>query len=256
MIKDKLFFFAGVEWKQIDRFSSPSLQTLPTTAMRNGNFSHLTTALRDPLTGAPRQVTLDAGTVRRLVLLLSYAPETVSLLPALLAEARRGDAGPLAALGLSAGRDVQATISRPLQLAVLCPEDEPWFPPDYPAVDRTRYLGGSVREAFRAACQRFPHGTMPASFREPVRSPAPTLLLSGEADPVTPPEWAAIAGKNLPNSRQLTLAGQGHGTLGRGCMPKLVERFIAAGKADGLDASCLEAVRPQPFFLDLAGPMP
>ena len=46
-----LFFFAGVEWKQIDRFSSPSLQTLPTTAMRSGNFSHLTTALRDPLTG-------------------------------------------------------------------------------------------------------------------------------------------------------------------------------------------------------------
>jgi len=53
VIKDKLFFFAGVEWKQIDRFSSPSLQTLPTTAMRGGNFSHLTTAIRDPLTGQP-----------------------------------------------------------------------------------------------------------------------------------------------------------------------------------------------------------
>ena len=53
IIKDKLFFFAGVEWKQIDRFSSPSLQTLPTTAMRGGNFSHLTTPLRDPLTGQP-----------------------------------------------------------------------------------------------------------------------------------------------------------------------------------------------------------
>ena len=52
VIKDKLFFFAGVEWKQIDRFSSPSLQTLPSSAMRAGNFSHLTTALRDPLTGA------------------------------------------------------------------------------------------------------------------------------------------------------------------------------------------------------------
>jgi len=53
VIKDKLFFFAGVEWKQIDRFTSPSLQTLPSSAMRAGNFSHLTTALRDPLTGQP-----------------------------------------------------------------------------------------------------------------------------------------------------------------------------------------------------------
>lgn len=53
VIKDKLFFFAGVEWKQIDRFSNPSLQTLPTTKMRAGDFSHLTTPLRDPLTGQP-----------------------------------------------------------------------------------------------------------------------------------------------------------------------------------------------------------
>jgi hypothetical protein len=39
-------------------------------------------------------------------------------------------------------------------------------------------------------------------------------------------------------------------------MPKVVERFIAAGTADGLDTACLASVKPQPFFLDLAGPMP
>lgn len=213
-------------------------------------------SLRDPLDGAPRQVTLDAGTVRRLVFLLSYAPETVSLLPALLGEARRGDPGPLASIGLSAGRDVQATISRPLQFAVLCAEDVPWFPPDDPAAERGRYLGRSVGAAFRAACQRFPHGEVPASFREPVRSPAPTLLLSGEADPVTPPEWAAVAARGLARSRQLILAGQAHGNLSRGCMPKVLARFIEAGGLDGLDTTCLALVRPQPFFLDLAGPMP
>jgi hypothetical protein len=53
IFKDKLFFFAGIEWKQIDRYTTPSLQTLPTTAMRNGDFSHLTTPLRDPVTGQP-----------------------------------------------------------------------------------------------------------------------------------------------------------------------------------------------------------
>ena len=53
IVKDKLFFFAGVEWKQIDRFSSPSLQTLPSSGMRAGNFSHLTTPLIDPLTKQP-----------------------------------------------------------------------------------------------------------------------------------------------------------------------------------------------------------
>jgi len=53
IIKDKLFFFAGVEWKQIDRFTSPSLQTLPTTRMRSGDFGELSTTIRDPLTGQP-----------------------------------------------------------------------------------------------------------------------------------------------------------------------------------------------------------
>ena len=53
IIKDKLFFFVGVEWKQIDRFTTPSLQTLPTTAMRGGDFGALSTTIRDPLTGQP-----------------------------------------------------------------------------------------------------------------------------------------------------------------------------------------------------------
>ena len=56
--------------------------------------------------------------------------------------------------------------------------------------------------------------------------------------------------------QQLTLAGQAHGTLSRGCMPKVVARFIEAGGLDGLDTTCLAQVKPQPFFLDLAGPQP
>jgi pimeloyl-ACP methyl ester carboxylesterase len=213
-------------------------------------------SLRDPLSGAPRQVTLDAATVRRLVFLLSYAPETVSLLPALIREARRGDPGPLATLGLTAGRDVQATISRPLQLAVLCAEDVPRFPPPDPPGGPVPYLGRSVRDAFAGACRRFPHGTAPAGFGEPAALDVPTLLLSGEADPVTPPAWAELAARHLPRSRLLTLAGQAHGNLSRGCMPKIIDRFIEAGRLDGLDTACLELIKPQPFFLDLAGPAP
>jgi hypothetical protein len=51
--KNKLFFFAGQEWKRIRRFTSPNSETLPTRAMRNGDFSGLAAAIRDPLTGQP-----------------------------------------------------------------------------------------------------------------------------------------------------------------------------------------------------------
>src|SRR5262245_13839915 len=39
IIKDKFFFFAGIEWKYIRRFTNSSLQTLPTRAERSGDFS-------------------------------------------------------------------------------------------------------------------------------------------------------------------------------------------------------------------------
>src|SRR6266850_868917 len=51
--KNKLFFFAGEEWKKIRRFTTPALRTLPTRAMRNGDFSGITTVIRDPRTGQP-----------------------------------------------------------------------------------------------------------------------------------------------------------------------------------------------------------
>src|SRR5262245_20408564 len=51
--KNKLFFLAGEEWKKIRRLTTPALRTLPTRAMRQGNFSALTTVIRDPLTGQP-----------------------------------------------------------------------------------------------------------------------------------------------------------------------------------------------------------
>ena len=49
--RSKLFFFAGQEWKLIRRSATPTLRTLPTRAMRAGDFSAIATVIRDPLTG-------------------------------------------------------------------------------------------------------------------------------------------------------------------------------------------------------------
>lgn len=49
IIKDKLFFFAGVEWKIIRQFTATQQQTLPTSAELNGDFSARSTVfLKDP----------------------------------------------------------------------------------------------------------------------------------------------------------------------------------------------------------------
>ena len=53
IIRDKLFFFGALEWRKIRRFTSPTFRTLPNSQQRAGNFSMLTTPVRDPLTGQP-----------------------------------------------------------------------------------------------------------------------------------------------------------------------------------------------------------
>ncbi len=63
IIRNKLFFFGGQQYRTINRFTNPSRQTLPTTAELNGDFSYRLRGndgivgtdddgvLRDPLTG-------------------------------------------------------------------------------------------------------------------------------------------------------------------------------------------------------------
>ena len=95
-----------------------------------------------------------------------------------------------------------------------------------------------------------------ADLRGPVQSNVPTLLLSGEADPVTPPEYAAEVAKDLSNSRQVILKGMGHNVMYRGCLPKVINDFLESGRVDALELSCADTIQPDPFFLTFSGPTP
>jgi dienelactone hydrolase len=88
------------------------------------------------------------------------------------------------------------------------------------------------------------------------RIDVPTLLLSGEADPVTPPHWADLAAASLPASLRVTVPGQGHGVLVRGCLPRVVAEFVNRGSPDGVDVSCADRMTPAPIFLDMQGGSP
>jgi hypothetical protein len=48
IFRNKLFFFAGWQGTTIENVGGTLSQTIPTTAMRNGDFSAITTPLRDP----------------------------------------------------------------------------------------------------------------------------------------------------------------------------------------------------------------
>jgi pimeloyl-ACP methyl ester carboxylesterase len=90
------------------------------------------------------------------------------------------------------------------------------------------------------ACRYWDSGEAPPEFRRPVVSDVPTLLLAGEFDPVTPPEWAELAARNLSRSELFVFPGIGHGVLDSHlCAVELVRVFLA-DPFTGVAPKCLE----------------
>jgi pimeloyl-ACP methyl ester carboxylesterase len=57
--------------------------------------------------------------------------------------------------------------------------------------------------------------------------PTPTLFLSGEIDPVTPPSWAQAAARALAHGYFVQLPGLSHGTMGHPCARSIIQSFLA-----------------------------
>jgi len=62
-------------------------------------------------------------------------------------------------------------------------------------------------------CARWDVAPAPPTDRDPVVSDVPTLILAGEFDPITPPEWSILAGETLSNSFYYEFPGHGHGVM-------------------------------------------
>ncbi len=214
-----------------------------------------TVRIRHPVTAEPVELRVTGDHARQVLLAFLYQPETAALLPPLIREAKAGDLGPLAAQGILATADIQAGMSRPLQLSVVCSEDVPLFEDPAPGAAPT-FLGNAARDAFRSLCADWPRATPDPAFHQAPRMEVPALLLSGRGDPVTPPRWGDVAAASLPAARHLVVGGAGHGVLHRGCIPRLVAAFVKKGSADALDTACAERIAPSPIFLDLQGGAP
>ncbi|MGH8222423.1 MAG: alpha/beta hydrolase, partial [Woeseiaceae bacterium] len=214
--------------------------------------------LSHPLTAKTEELAFGAQELAGAIRLLSYHPSTVALIPLLIHEAARGNVGPLASQFLMLSERMADALSIGMHNTVVCAEDVPYIDPD--RVDRGQldatYIGSVQLDALEAICSVWPRGPVDDGFRAPVSSDRPVLLLSGEADPVTPPRYADLAAVRLRNARHLTGPRQGHGQAARGCMPEIIGRFVASASVDGLDADCYERVHAMPFFLDFSGPAP
>jgi pimeloyl-ACP methyl ester carboxylesterase len=121
-------------------------------------------------------------------------------------------------------------------LSVLCAEDiAPLTDADVARATAGTFMGARLIDAYRSACNVWPHARLPQSFWTPVRSDIPTLLLSGGRDPVTPPEDGAEVARYLSRSRHVVIPNGGHGVAGA-CITQLTLRLIETASVDRLEA--------------------
>ncbi len=225
-----------------------------------GRFGGQTVVLEldDPTTDEPRTIRFGRGVFGAALRFLSYSSSQAALLPALIHRGAAGDLRPLAAQSLLVGRALGEQLASGMQNTVVCSEDEPFFALSAQARARLEdtFLGLEQLDALTEICRIWPRGPVDADLRAPLESDVPTLLLSGEADPVTPPAAAESAARGLARHRLLVLAGEGHGQAGTGCVPRIMAEFLAKPDPGALDVACLAGHRPAPFFLGPTGPAP
>jgi pimeloyl-ACP methyl ester carboxylesterase len=171
-------------------------------------------------------------------------------LPWIIHRAAAGDFGTL--LGaLPSGR---APYAAGLYLSIECTEGTARIDPaDVAPATGGTFLGDYRVRAQLAACAAWPRASLPDGFFTPATAEIPVLMLSGDADHVAPPEWAAEVCAALPRCRLLRIPHLGHeffatpGWTGGECPHHLARLFYASGDPKGVNASCLAKMVPPPF---------
>jgi pimeloyl-ACP methyl ester carboxylesterase len=203
-----------------------------------------------PLTGVPQPVTVSADMVLGLVRGPLYAPALAAALPAVIHEAAQGRYEPLFGLASALGSRRGERLSEGMHFSVICAEDAPRLAqaPDAPGAD----FGSGITTLYRDLCALWPRGAVPAAFYTMPPAPVATLVLSGGADPVTPPRHGERAARALgAKARHVVVPQAGHGVMALPCLRDVVFRFIDApgdDEAMKLEATCAAAIpRPGAF---------
>jgi pimeloyl-ACP methyl ester carboxylesterase len=202
----------------------------------------VTVALKDGETGKTVEVRPSRGLVAEGIRFFLYnGGDNENTLPLQIHRAFKGDLGPLVGTSIQRRLGIDQALSMGMLFSVTCAEDLPWI--DAAAAARETqgtYLGDYRIAQQKRACAHWPRAAAPADAHTPVRSSVPVLLISGERDPVTPPEFGARVARSLPNSLHLVLPHGSHGGVGASpCVNGIAREFLDRAAVQGLDTACV-----------------
>lgn len=219
----------------------PDLEAVFYDLVAQYNAAPVTMTLDDPWGDGTLDAVITGNDLVMALYLQLYWTATIPLLPASIYALADGNPH-FVENYVSPSRFGGLRVTSGMSNSVMCME---FVGEDYPAF-QAEGVPPVVAEAlltymdYRHICGLWGVDLLPAALREPVQSDIPVLLLSGEFDPITPPENGDVVADLLSHSFSYTFPGVGHGALRSGaCALSIMQDFLD-DPAREPDASCME----------------
>ncbi|MEM6284664.1 MAG: alpha/beta fold hydrolase, partial [Chloroflexota bacterium] len=195
-----------------------------------------------------------------LTFLALYSESFIPYLPRIIYDVRDGNYSLLA--GTMEGVLLeQEGFSMGMNFSVQCMEEAPFTTLDsiaqshavYPAAATYFQTSPNTGEIIFSVCEAWRGGTAPLPIEnEPVISDIPTLVLSGEYDPITPPRWAEIAATTLSNGYFFNIPSVGHGaSVSHNCPLDMMQAFLSNPQVPP-NSNCVGQIDPIEFYIEEA----
>lgn len=229
----------------------PDLEATFYKLIADWNANPVTVGILDPFAAERFDALINGDELISALFTALYSTDLIPTLPKLIYEARDGNFESLSTY-LSLPLATNAYVSRGMYLSVECHDEGPFtdantlqndinnFPQFSSYIERS---GDPVE-----LCNLWPSGKGAAIENEAVVSDIPTLLLVGEYDPVTPPEWGKLVADSLSNSFFYEVTGMGHDASLQEC-PIVVGRSFLSNPTQKPDDACLSQLKPPAFVI-------
>jgi pimeloyl-ACP methyl ester carboxylesterase len=223
-------------------------------------FSELKAKLdKDPVklevtlhSGEKKDVLLDGNRLVYALFMGLYQTSLVPSFPRLIYDVRDGSYDMLAGL-ISQIQGVYADISWGMNYSVECQEAAPFASLDAlnTSISQNPEYAALADKGTLQTCQLWKVPVSPAKENEAVTSDIPTLVLSGEFDPITPPVYGKQAAETLSKSFFFQLPKAGHGASATEDCPRNMAIAFFNNPAQKPDDACLSEMAKTSFVVPM-----
>lgn len=208
-------------------------------------------SIRHPRTGAPVELAISDTVLGYLLrnLLMSASGGGPALRVIDLAD--KGDFAEAAGLISRLRTAYAGELAGGMLLSVTAAEDIPRIRAgDLESDSKSGFLRGAVARGLVQAARAWPRGAAPDDLYAPLTGKMPVLLVAGELDPATPPDFARRIAARLDNARVVVFAGGSHSAENFTGLDAMMHAFITKPDPRALEVSAAQTNRPLPLHED------